>query len=220
MKTFNPKEFTKGAIAENAVYQLYECGYDDITFEGILCSACNDATTGERTYFTVNKTGKALSSFAQIEPKSLAFDIVMKDANTLDDTIIPYGAKPDGCREMMSNGKPRIVEVTRFFRTWDWTNGQISNFGGMVAICVIDYALKLIKVYPSFCHPTDNFSKTLGLEIARNNQEAGNGFVVEYLDGIRLRGCVEYGFENDCITWLTPKSERTFTKALERFVNE
>ena len=211
MKSFNPKEFTKGAIA-----QVYPAGYDDVKFKGILCSACNDDATLARVYFTVDATGKAVSSFAPHIPSTLLFNIVMK-ADI--DEIMPTG-KPAGYREMMSNGKPRIVEVVRFFRTWDYDNEQINSFGGMTAICVMDYALKQIRVYPSFCHPEDNFSKVLGLSMATVNKVTGKGFVVDMNTDLSLKDTIESAYWHDSVTWLNPESKRTLDKPLNRFINE
>src|ERR1035437_9944572 len=107
MNKFNPKEFTKGAIAE-----VIPCGYDDVKFEGILCSASINADTSERAYFTVDSTGKALSAFEPTCLTSLAFNIKMKNVEV--QTISTPST------QLMPNGKPRIVEVVRFFRAFDY----------------------------------------------------------------------------------------------------
>lgn len=202
MKSFNPKEFTKGAIAQHTIIG----GYDDVRFEGILCSATFNGITGEKSYFTVDKTGKVLNLFDKALHSNPSFSICMKETNT--------------SIELMPNGKPRIVEVVRFFRTWDYDNIQINSFGGMTAICVMDYALKQIRVFPSFCHPEDNFSKVLGLSMARVNQTSGKGFVVDMIAESSLKDNIEFAYWNDGITWLNVDSKRAFDKPLARFINE
>ena len=202
MKTFNPKEFTSGALAKVDITG----GYDDVKFEGVLCSTINE-NNGEVGYFTVDPTGKALMSFTQAGPKVLQFGLVMQDTKPVIET--------------MANGKPRFVEVVRFFRTWDYYNDQINNFGGMTAICVMDYKFKTVTVYPSFCHPEDNFSKILGLMAAKNNQVAGKGFIINMTSAnATLRTNVESGFFNKTLVWLNTASVRAFANPLARFIND
>lgn len=200
MKKFNPKDFTNGAIACHTI----EGGYDEIKFEGILCSAIFDSTTGEKSYFTVNKEGKVLDIFDKHTNSNPCFNICMKEDNTSE--------------KLMENGKSRFVEIIRYFRTWDFYNEQISNFGGMTAICVMDYSLRQIRVFPSFCHPEDNFFKEGGLKIARINKEKGKGFVIKLTPELTLRDNIESSFCNNNITWLNEESKHSFISPLTRFI--
>lgn len=71
---FDLDKFVDGANAVNAD----GVGYDDVKFEGYLCSATDEDNLEHRVYFTVDKNGKAISSFRADMLYNLHFKIATK----------------------------------------------------------------------------------------------------------------------------------------------
>lgn len=207
MKKFNKEEFINGSIARN----VCTYGFDDIEFVGLLCSATIDIDTGEKYFFTVDKFGKATGVFEN-QDMTPAFSICMKDD---DNTTNINKAQTN---EKLADGSARFLEVIRFYRLWDTGNTQISNYGGMTVICVIDYLTRKINVYPAFCMQEDNFSRVDGLKIAKLNKENNKGFIVDLKHGVSLRETIVRAFFDSHIKWNNKESEKSFTNPLERFI--
>ncbi len=76
--------------------------------------------------------------------------------------------------------KPDIVTVARYFRRYDDMLDATSSAGGLTVICVIDYSVGTLTVYPAFCSINDNFDKTTGMSQATARQLRNEGIVMQY----------------------------------------
>lgn len=112
--------------------------------------------------------------------------------------------------------KPSTVEVIRYFRPYDSVNQQISNLGGMTAICILNYDEMNITVHPSFCMDTDNFDKVKGKYYAEVNATLGNGFVVAMDKDVSISDNIFYEVFNNSVLWLNDFSEKAYKAPLIR----
>ena len=156
---FDVNSFMHGALAQNADnLELNQTerddfgGYQDIKFEGVLCSATCFSETGERTFFSVDpRTGEALTSYSVSQP-NLQFGVTTE-----------FQVKAQVIESKETKVKPDVVNVIRYFRRYNFRLQQIESSGGLTVGVLMDYKQGLMQVFPAFCAPTDNFSKEIVL---------------------------------------------------------
>lgn len=74
---------------------------------------------------------------------------------------------PKGLKVFPNLTSQETIEVTRFFRPRSFT-GEIISSAGITFVCVLNYLTGYVRVFYSICDG-DNFSKSLGVDIARKN---------------------------------------------------
>lgn len=188
---FDINKLTNGETCVNACNLSPEnsdvlYGYEDVTFVGYLCSATKDVETGEKCYFTVNKTGKALDAYTpnamgKFRTSAVNFSI----AN-----------KPE------TKTKPRHVTVIRHFRKFN-SHNEISNFGGVTVLCVLDYETLRMRVYPAFCSDTCNFNKDLAIDIAMMRCQMDDGIECYFDRDNDIRTCLYNAISDRTYTFTT-----------------
>lgn len=171
-KTFKVKRIINGEYAE-----VYGCGgYDDVRFEGYLCSATADKKTGRVEYFTIGRDGHARDSFKLNKMglagnSALSFQLKNKKNKLIN----------------VDKASDNIIEVVRYFRCWNFDLDQISNLGGLTVICELNFDTMTMCVYPAFCSDEDNFDKNVGLMIASDRQQLGHGITMPFDHKISIR---------------------------------
>ena len=191
-------------LGDVAARHIDEEGYDSIQFEGILCSTQDE--DGDVIYFTVNKNGKALQSYTQLD-YNLQFSIKTK-AKVRDSVDAPH-----------------LVEVIRHIRCSDLNLANAEKFsarGGATFRCVLNYNDNSVTVYPAFCSPEDNYNKRIGILHTIRNQKANMGFVVQLAklsnDYTLTMNIMDELYLNR-FSWTSYKAELAYSSALTRLLN-
>lgn len=213
--TFDSEEFINNAV--NA-FNPAEGGYDNVEFEGILCSA--DSTDYEsgiacKQYFTVDKDGNALSSYNKKFP-SLSFKLVT-----------PHSMRrADACE--LETPKSHLVEVIRHIRLYNnnvyygWnTRGEMNARGGATFRCVLNYNSNIVTVYPAICSDDDNFNKRSGIYQSNINKNNNLGIIIKLHtltnDHTLTTSILEQLKANE-YTWTQPHAHRKYNVPLTKLL--
>lgn len=205
---FDLDAFINGTLAKNPA----KYGLDNFKFEGILASAEYidpfDGGKIKTSYWLIDKTGNALASVRCNIEKGCAFNIETPQTSSSCSSL----AEEQKANRRSTKIRDNLIRVIRYYRaplanSW----GEISNMGGMTAICYIDhnpdpsYAVfgsnPSLLVFPSFAREDENFSREIGYTVACKNESDGCGFAVPYREDLSIADNIIDGFYNDAIKY-------------------
>ena len=110
--------------------------------------------------------------------------------------------------------KPDVVTVVRYFRRWNKVLRQIESYGGITAICELNYRDFTMKVYPSFCSDTENFSKEIGLDVAKIAKLSDFGIKFNFDKNLPIQVNLTQAITENGYSFLT--EDETSQKVLKR----
>lgn len=117
-----------------------------------------------------------------------------------------------------TSAKPDVVSVVRYFRNWDFDNGQISSHGGLTVVAQLNYKTNTMTIYPSICMDKDNFSKSIGAQLAYNNLVHGNGFSMPFDKTQSIKENILSAWENEEINEISTEAYRKLWAPLNNWI--
>jgi len=111
--------------------------------------------------------------------------------------------------------KPKIVEVIRHIRGYDYENLCVASRGGMTALCLLNYDTGIMTVHPAFCSEEDNYNKREGIFWARKAQQNNQGFTVSF-DELNAWNTIVETILTEKPVWLNTYSKSKLERHLNR----
>jgi len=93
----------------------------------------------------------------------------------------------------------------------------MSSHGGMTALCELNYASRVIKVYPSFCSLEDNFDRGVGYAAALVNELGDNWFQVPMDPIDPIKHNILRGVKNDVVEYSSKEAEKKISLYLKKW---